>query len=319
MAKKYIKQVDSRNFFYPNNDKAEYDIELIHNINNNCVSGDVTNFSATTVSSSSITFSIDSTWSLNGAEPWINDADEVIIYSVHMLAPGQDYFKPWRMVESRVVTGATGTTTFSETGTTFTVTNTQAGVSGFTNGTYYFEVRFIGHDCIFYECFSREINAPTPTPTPSASPTPSLTPTPSITPTIPIASPTPTPTPSPAVQYTIAAYASTDSALSPGPNAVSVQYRINSGSWNSTSATVSSNPNSPSFVVNIVVNAGDDLEVGLRDVGGTNNITAGYSTSIPAGTTGTCGRTSPQLISNINSSFSIYLNAQVVSQAVVTC
>lgn len=309
MIRKYIKQIDSNNFFYPNYEKAEYDVEIVHNINNNCVSGDVTNFSAVTISSSSLTFSIDSTWNLNGAEPFINDANDVVIYSIHMLAPSQVYFKPWRMIESRVVTGATGTTTFSETGKTFTVTSTQAGVSGFTNGTYYFEVRFIGHDCVYTECFNYEIVFP--------SPTPSVTP--SITPTMPPPTPSITPTPSPPQQYTIAAYASTESAISPGPNGVALQHRINSGTWVSTSATVSSDANSPSFMLNITVNAGDDLEVGLRDIGGTNNITAGYSTTIPATTTGTCGRTSPQLISNINSSFSIYLNAQIISNAVVTC
>jgi hypothetical protein len=204
MSKKYIKQKDTTNFFYPNYDKAEYDIEIIHDINNNCVSGDVTTFSATTISSSSITFTISSSWSLNGATPWIKDSGELMIYSIHMLAPNQVYYKPWRMVENRS-TITSGSTTYSETGVTFTVTNTQAGVNSFTNGDYYFEIRFIGHDCTYNICLIETLTLPTPTPTPttSTSPTPSITPTftptPSITPSI---TPSPCPcTPGEFIQY----------------------------------------------------------------------------------------------------------------------
>jgi hypothetical protein len=307
MSKKYIRQINDKNFFYPNYEKAQYDVEIVHDINNSCVSGDVTTFSATTISQTGITFTIDSSWLLNNAKPWINDAGELIIYSVHMLAPSQDYFKPWRLVEHRYTT-STGSTTYSETGTTFTVTATQAGVSSFTSGTYYFEVRFIGHDCTYNVCFSEDIIViiPTPNPTPTPSLTPNPTPTPSVTPSAPSS-------------YTVAVYASTDSALSPGPNGVRVTYRINAGSWSGFTATCSSNPNTPSFMLNINVAPGDDLDIGLRNYSDTNNITAGYSTTIPASTTGTCGQTSPQAITNINSSFSIYLNAQVITQAVVNC
>ena len=62
MSKKYIKQVDSQNFVYPNYGITEYDTEIIHDINNNSVSGTVSNFSATTVSYSSITFSFNYTF-----------------------------------------------------------------------------------------------------------------------------------------------------------------------------------------------------------------------------------------------------------------
>ena len=221
MPRKYISQQNNLDFFYPNYNKAEYDIEMVHDINNNCVSGSVINFSATTVSSTGITFSISDTWSLNGAKRWIRNSNSLAIYSIHMLVPGQDYFKPWRLVHSRSSV-STGSTTFSETNAVFIVTRTLAGVSGFTSGTYYFEVRFIGHDCTYNVCFSRNLTVtpvvtPTPTPSPTPTPTPTgSTPTPTVTPT-----PTPTPTEAESVLYVYAKYKDAIGSL---------QYSINGGS-----------------------------------------------------------------------------------------
>jgi hypothetical protein len=62
------------------------------------------------------------------------------------------------------------------------------GVSTFTNGTYYFEFRFIGKRAVYPVCANYTISTITPQPTP--------TPTPSPTPTV---GPTPTPTPTPTV------------------------------------------------------------------------------------------------------------------------
>lgn len=187
MGRKFIKQVINENFIYPNDNVAEYDVEIVHDINNNCVSGTVTNFSATTANSTGITFSYNSTWALNGAEPFIRNSNTLAIYSIHLIAPGQSFYKPWRLVQSRGFSGTTATT-FSETGVTFSITASQMGVASFVPGTYYFEMRFIGHRCIFPVCLDLSIGIPpfpvTPTPTPTATgapPTPTPTPTPTAT------------------------------------------------------------------------------------------------------------------------------------------
>lgn len=186
MGRKYIKQIINQNFIYPNDDVSEYDVEIVHDINNNCVSGTVTNFSATSVSSSAITFTYNSTWALNGAEPFIRNSNALAIYSIHCIAPGQSYYKPWRLVNSRSFTTITATT-FSETGVAFTITRAQMGLTRFTNGVYYFEFRMIGHRCIFPICANITISsiAPpptaTPTPTPTIGPTSTPTPTPTLT------------------------------------------------------------------------------------------------------------------------------------------
>lgn len=185
MSRKYIKQINDLDFVYPNSRLAEYDVDIVHDINDNTVSGTVVSLSATTASSTGITFSISTTWSLNGAEPFIRNSNNLAIYSVHMLAPGQNYYKPWRVVSSRSVTPYTGQTSFSETGATFTVTPALAGVASFVPGTYYFEVRFIGHRAIYPVCITQSIGIPpfpvTPTPTPTPTPTATATPTPTPT------------------------------------------------------------------------------------------------------------------------------------------
>jgi len=182
MGRKYIKQIINENFIYPNDNVAEYDVEIVHDINNNCVSGTVTNFSATTVTSTGITFTHNTTWALNNAEPFIRNSNLLAIYSIHCIVPGQSYYKPWRLVQSRG-NGNISATTFSETGSTFTITPSQMGVTSFTNGTYYFEMRFIGHRCIFPVCLQLTISSITPpTPTPTATPLPATpTPTPTAT------------------------------------------------------------------------------------------------------------------------------------------
>jgi len=67
MSRKYIRQIINRDFVYPNNEVSEYDIELVQDLNGNSVSGTVTNFTATSITSSSITFRFNYTLSLNHA------------------------------------------------------------------------------------------------------------------------------------------------------------------------------------------------------------------------------------------------------------
>ena len=182
MGRKYIKQIINENFIYPNDNVAEYDVEIVHDINNNCVSGTVTNFSATTVTSTGITFTHNTTWALNNAEPFIRNSNVLSIYSIHCIVPGQSYYKPWRLVQSRANANIAATT-FSETGSTFTITASQMGVTRFVNGQYYFEFRMIGHRCIFPICVNLNVSTiptPTPTPSPTATPVPP-TPTPTAT------------------------------------------------------------------------------------------------------------------------------------------
>jgi len=187
--RKYIGPVKSNNFAYPNNVLEEYDVEIIHDINNNSVSGTTAGFSAV-YSGGSIACSFTYIWSKNGAEPFINEFGSLSVLSIHMTAPGQDYYKPFRTVASVAVTGITATTvtdTFL-----FFVSPAQMGVSGFTSGVYNFEIRFIGQKAVYPICESASVIVPTLTPTP----TPTLgtpTPTPTGGPTF---TPTPTPTPS---------------------------------------------------------------------------------------------------------------------------
>ena len=194
MSRKYIKQVDNDNFVYPNNNLAEYDIEIIHDINNNSVTGSVVNFSATTVTSSSITFSFGYTWTKNGAEPFILNNGHLSLLSVHCFVNGQQYYKPWNLIYEINTSDPNAT---SVTGIeTFTITPGQFGLSSFTDGIYYFEFRFIGHRAVYPICASLNVTAitpitPTPTPTITATPTPTVTGGPTFTPT-----PTPSATPS---------------------------------------------------------------------------------------------------------------------------
>lgn len=193
MSRKYIKQQIVQNFVYPNNEKDEYDVEIVHDINNNCVSGNVVTLSATTISSTGITLSYNFQWNANGAELFKMEDNNYSYVSLHMMAPNQVYMKPYRVVfnvESSTL--YTSTTTFS--GTTV-VTPSQLGLSSLPSGTYYYEVRFIGHRCLYPVCGSISGVVPTPTPTVSPTPTPTPTPGPTATPTpSPTISPTPTPT-----------------------------------------------------------------------------------------------------------------------------
>ena len=170
MSNKYIQEYQNNNFIYPNNQPWEYGVEIIHDINNNSVSGTVSNFTAV-LSGSNINVSFDYTWSKNGAEPFIADNGNLNVLSVHMMDNAKVYYKPWRMIgfvdsSNITITGKTGT--FST-----TVTPSQMGVTGFTSGTYYFEVRMIGKRAIFPICIEGSVApppSPTPTPTVTASP-----------------------------------------------------------------------------------------------------------------------------------------------------
>ena len=176
MSRKYIREIINQNFVYPNNQVSEYDLDnLVHDINDNCVSGTVTNVSATTISSTGITIQFSYTWSSNGAEKWVDNAGNLQLISVHTNDPSQLYLKPWRCV-GNVSTATTGNTSYSGT-TSVTFTPSNLGVTTFGTGVMYLEFRMIGHRCVVPICDSIVIGSiPTPTPTPTTTPTPTPTP-----------------------------------------------------------------------------------------------------------------------------------------------
>jgi len=187
MSRKYISQQNVDNFIYPNNVLAQYGVEIVHNINNNSVSGTVTNFTGTSISATGITMSFDYTWSLNGAEPFISESGDYNLLSVHMMGPTGVYFKPWRQVYGKY----SSPTSSSSGAVSVTLTPAQLEIPSFSNGTYYFEIRMIGKKSIQPICQSLVVSTITP-PTPTPTPTPSVTPIP----------PTPTPSPTPGSIYT---------------------------------------------------------------------------------------------------------------------
>ena len=195
MSRKYIRQIINQDFVFPNNGVYEYDVEIIHDINNNSVSGTITNLSTVSASTTGITLSHDWTWAQNGAETFIDASGNLQLFSVHMMTPDELYFKPWRLVDNVVTANTTGTT-FSGTNT-FTVLPSDFSISGFTSGEFLLEFRFIGHRAIYPVCGSEVITVVPTTPTPTPTVTPTLTVTSTPTPTVTSTSgltPTPTPT-----------------------------------------------------------------------------------------------------------------------------
>ena len=187
MSRKYIRQQNVENFIYPNNVLTQYGVEIVHNINNNSVSGTVTNFTGTTSSATGLTISFNYSWSLNGADPFINEDGDYNILSVHMMDPTALYYKPWRLVYGKYISP----NTTNSGSVSVTLLPSQMGISSFSNGTYYFEIRFIGKKSIDPVCQTLVVSTiPVPTPTP--------TPTPTATPVVP----TPTPSPTAGNPYT---------------------------------------------------------------------------------------------------------------------
>jgi hypothetical protein len=145
--KKYVNQVDSYNFVYPNNTIAEYDVDIIHDINNYTVTGTVLNLQVISQSSGSITFSYQYSWSKNNAEVYLLPSGQLSVLSVHLMGVTNRYYKPWRIVDN-LSSASTGATSLSGT-RTFTVSPADVNVSSFTTGYYYFEFRMIGHRAIY--------------------------------------------------------------------------------------------------------------------------------------------------------------------------
>lgn len=191
--RKYISQRTFYDFVYPNNNKAQYDVnDVVQNINSNIVSGTVTNFVATLVGGQ-LQVDFNFTWSKNNAEVFINQSGLMNTISLHVMPAGVTYFKPWRCVDSldEIATDTTDVGSYSG-----TFSASKLGVPSLTSGTYYFEIRMIGalENYIITQQYSvTGSTTPTPTPTVTATPGLSPSPTPSIT-SSPGTSPTTTPT-----------------------------------------------------------------------------------------------------------------------------
>jgi hypothetical protein len=196
MSKKYIPQIPNNDFVYPNNDRVEYDVTIVHDINDNCPTGSISGLTITsnTGTTENIDLSYYYNWNLNGATPFKRQSGNISILSVHMMLPNQDYFKPWRMVDS--ISNSTPTTT-EQYGTrnALDISPADFGVTYFPQGEYTFEFRLIGEECVTVICATATYNPVNPTPTPSPTfgyPTPTPTPTPTATGVIPTPTPTPT-------------------------------------------------------------------------------------------------------------------------------
>jgi hypothetical protein len=261
MSKKYIRQEILQDFVYPNNDVSQYDIDVVQNINDNSVSGTLNSLSATTFNSTGLTLTFNYTWNLNGAEPWIRNSNTLSLVSIHMLAPGQDYYKPWRIVASVASTTNITGTTFTGTLTTATITPSSVGLTTFTAGTYYFEFRFIGHLSVYPVCANLDLTpiTPTPTPTPTSTPTPPG-PTPTPTPTN-----TPTPTGTPTVGGTTLTIFARDVAAS--RQTISLFYNVNGGgNINIPGATGTQLPSSCTQIYTITgLTASDNITFGTSN------------------------------------------------------
>ena len=232
MSRKYISQVDNQNFVFPNNEVSEYDVEIIHDINDNCVSGSVINFSATTITSTGMTISFDYTWNLNGATPFVRNSNAVSVLSLHMMGPSQNYYKPFLCVDRFVfqnipITSIESGVTPGFSRLSFVVTPSELGLAAFTTGTYYFEIKFVGERCVFPVCFSQSITVTppptaTPTSTPTLTPTPTVTSTPTPTPSGPTPTPTLTSSGGKSIELRVLDIAST-------PQTITMFYNVNSG------------------------------------------------------------------------------------------
>jgi hypothetical protein len=199
MSKRYIPQTPSNDFVYPNNDKVEYDQEIVHEINDNVVYGTVSGLTVAE-SSGNLLLNYTFTWDRNGAQVFLRDSGSLGLLSVHVLAPGQDYMSAWRMIDS-VSNSDPDLLTYTAP-ISRTIAPSSFELTSWPTGEYQFEFRFIGLKQNYVVCTTATLEEPvTPTPTPTGTgPTP--TPTPSETPEVTFTpTPTATPTATPSCTY----------------------------------------------------------------------------------------------------------------------
>jgi hypothetical protein len=179
MSKKYISQINNTNFVYPNYKLAEYDIEIIHELKENSVSGTTSGFDMS-YSAGEISISFTYQWYLNSAEPFISNDGKLNILSLHIMTNDKKYFKPWICVG--LIQDNNTSLTYKTDTQNFVVTPQMVGQTSFTNGTYFAEIRMMGHRAVFPLNYSDTVSGITVTPTPTPTVTPTNTPTPTPTP-----------------------------------------------------------------------------------------------------------------------------------------
>ena len=173
MSRRYIPQTPNNDFVYPNNDRVEYDEEIVHEINDNVVSGSISGLTLT-LAGSLLQLDYTYTWNRNNAEVWIRENGNLGLLSVHMLTPDQEYFKAWRMVDS--VSTSNTTLTSATSSISRLVNPSYFGLTSWPAGQYSFEFRFIGLKQNYVICETATLaGAPTPTPTPTLCPCESYT------------------------------------------------------------------------------------------------------------------------------------------------
>jgi hypothetical protein len=207
MSKKYISQINNSNFVYPNYKLAEYDIDIIHEIKDNSVTGSTTGFSILyNAGTGNLQLSFTYQWALNSAEPFISNDGKLNILSVHLMTNDKKYFKPWICVG--LIQDNNTSLTYKTDTQNFVITPQMVGQVSFTSGTYFAEIRMMGHRAVFALNYSDTVVIATPTPTPTKTGTP--TPTPTVTPTgTPGLTTTPTPTPTPTGTPSTLSYSNT--------------------------------------------------------------------------------------------------------------
>jgi len=153
--KKYIKQIDSTDFVYPNNNISEYGTTIIHDINNNSVTGNISGFTCTYQAADVCTFEYDWEWFSNGAEPFIEDGGEGVFLSAHIMPAGTSYYKAWKTFDyiKYPYTGQTSQWGHNE----VDIYPADVNMTNLQNGIYYFEFRFIGHRSTFAVQHSFEV------------------------------------------------------------------------------------------------------------------------------------------------------------------
>ena len=127
---------------------AEYDVEIIHDLKENTVSGTTSGFSILYDNGTgNLGLSFSYQWYLNSAEPFINNNGKLNILSVHLMSNQKQYYKPWICIG--LIQRDNTTLTYVGDTQNFVITPAMMGQSSFTAGKYYAEIRMMGHRVIY--------------------------------------------------------------------------------------------------------------------------------------------------------------------------
>ena len=155
MSKKYIRDIKNNNFVYPNNTQYEYGEELVQDLNNNQNSGTVNSIN-TVRSGSNLIVSYSVNYNLNGAEQYKLSDGRTSLLSIHMMAPNDIAFKPYKIIALHAASNPSQTGGITN---SLTVTPSDLGLTNFVNGNYYYEFRFISHLSIYPMTLYNTINS----------------------------------------------------------------------------------------------------------------------------------------------------------------